>query len=709
MHEYILKVKPVLLPIGSLNLGEWILREFQENVHKYVNNGGDILLTAPVGAGKTLTLLLSNYYDGAVGVYPNNTLLLDQQRSINRILTKALKAEPLESPCYKVELDGKEVDVLKVYKLPEDLDLGVLKGYREVSVVLLSGKYITYEKGGELKPKRTIIEDHILKHLRKFKKNYTITLTTPDTLLLILSGAYRNLEKVGMFLHNLLLGSIRDESLSWISSKTGVGTKSVLEEIQDIAHYLLKYPLFIDEFHLYGKFEIDALIAILDAYRNYLGWEEPIILSSATPSETVVEELKRIGLNFEKIEAKSGKDGDLIRGLTELHVLLVDIVGRGISGWFRLGDEVPRILKREDIISELRRVSRKNLNAIIVVDRLNQLPDIVNELRRLGFRVSCEATIKPIGCEELENGILVGSEAISQGIDRENVVFGISVGYYWGKVLQRIGRIGRRTSSIIYLLALDTEKVNEKLERVEDKKLSYEELVSLIGEVYPNYNPVEYSPERYYTDMFDVRRRILTYSTLAFKYKAGGVESGMEELKRLLTKEASVLDKVYGSPDILARLLLFRSSGFPVVAKIGRKEYETDIGTVLRNFKIVDIYVVNGRTVLEIELEKARSILCLKHTGKFEADYLPKGGVEYMLNNRITTLGVLMEFGYELYAIESKENEYGKVREIKIPISQEGREQTVLIFSPSPRLTEYLTYTISGAKIEDFPFFALFI
>jgi ATP-dependent helicase YprA (DUF1998 family) len=101
------RVKPVYLENGDVQLGNWTLRWFQERVMNNLTRGRDTLLVAPTGSGKTLTLLLAG--EGAVGIYPNNTLLLDQQRSIDKILREALGARITS----KVSMGG--IDILRLY------------------------------------------------------------------------------------------------------------------------------------------------------------------------------------------------------------------------------------------------------------------------------------------------------------------------------------------------------------------------------------------------------------------------------------------------------------------------------------------------------------------------------------------------------------------------------------------------------------------
>lgn len=69
------------------------LRDFQAKVYEELLNIGKpraIFLEAPTGAGKTYTLLipmLTNKYEGIVGIYPTKTLAKDQYDSIYNVLT----------------------------------------------------------------------------------------------------------------------------------------------------------------------------------------------------------------------------------------------------------------------------------------------------------------------------------------------------------------------------------------------------------------------------------------------------------------------------------------------------------------------------------------------------------------------------------------------------------------------------------------------
>ncbi|MGC8997749.1 MAG: DEAD/DEAH box helicase, partial [Fervidicoccaceae archaeon] len=98
MDKYTFFVPSFSIPYSNKYLTDTLrLNQFQKRVFDILssNNLKDILLTAPTGSGKTLTLLLNTSHDLEVGgkelrgflaIYPNNTLLVNQMCTVESII-----------------------------------------------------------------------------------------------------------------------------------------------------------------------------------------------------------------------------------------------------------------------------------------------------------------------------------------------------------------------------------------------------------------------------------------------------------------------------------------------------------------------------------------------------------------------------------------------------------------------------------------------
>ena len=683
------KIKPVYTVEGNAPLGEWTLRRFQERILDNISSKKDTLLVAPTGAGKTLSLFLGK--EGIVGLYPNNTLLLDQQRSVDKILRQALSAK-LVSPT-----GGRDVDILRIYELKEGVKLPQSSSSK-VAVVLLSGRYIGYERDeeGRLIPKRLTLIKKVVEKIcypaKGEKPPYMIVMGTPDTALMIMAGIYRNFEKVGYALHNAFIASVMGKDVSWILSKYRVAVAGEMSHIARIRECLLKYPWFIDEFHLYGLYEASGLLPILHVYRDYIGWEEPIVLSSATPKgalyERIINEIKFYKIGAE-IKTKGSPDA-LVRGETEVEVVAIDVSGRGVSKWFKIGFYAPSIVNER--INKIKKVLATGGNVFIVVDRINQVPPIVDALLSRNIQPECSVTIKPLGCADSEKPIVVGCESISQGIDRENVRYGIITSYNWASLIQRMGRIGRKTESRILIL-LPRLRKEHPIESLDGKLVTYNEFVKVVMETYRDIDPARKQMITRIMKIYGMRSKLLEYTTIIAYSQVSKPKGVFKTLRKRLREDINILNKFYGSAETLANIMMFRSSGFRVkVEKPDGKWDETDIGTVLRNYDVIDVSI-DGKSlkslVLRIDLTPARYKLVLRPSPKVREDLLR------YFSGMITTLGNLTDLGY---FIEIRSwDEGNRIRITNIPI--EVREQTVALLDLPREFVDYYVYTGNGAEV----------
>ncbi len=697
------RVKPVYAKEGSTNLGKWKLRKFQEEVMEALASKKDALHIAPTGSGKTLSLLLGDH--GAVGVYPNNRLLLDQQKSLDKVLRSALNA--------RLVLHHSELgeDVLRIYEVnPGKRDGPPIVSKKLVAMVLLSGRYIGYERSedGRLVPKRQVVLRNIVEKIcyRPGGEQYIITLTTPDTALLIMAGMYRDFEKVGYTVHDTILSALEGMPIDYALSKERVATsRGSLAEIGQIRQCLLKYPWFIDEFHLYGAYEASGLIPILKVYREHVGWGEPVILSSATPKGMLYERLTNM-LKPKIIDAEISEKGDpgtMIRGETEVEVIHLDIRGRGVGKWFKVGDHLPGIVLAK--LGEIRRVISSGGRVFIVTDRINQVPPIVDVLTGKGIPVECGVTTPPPGCSDMGERLLVGSESISQGIDKENVRYGIVTGFNWATLIQRFGRIGRKTDSKI---VITTPQSGEEgpLSELDGQTVPYEMFVETVRRDFPKVE-LELPNIRGVREVLTAREALLEYTaTVAFAQvsKPGGT---LKELSKRIMGNENVLKRFFGPPESIANIMMFRGSGFEVLVEYpncqakdrGECMRPSDISSVLRNYIVRSAHphkyrapdgIVSQAVKLSIDFTPGRQILVL------EPRYDIREGLGDHLAGTITTLHELSELGFYLYIrlVEDSED-VG----IELPIVGSVRDQTVAIIKTTEEVSAYLTYTLNAILI----------
>jgi len=675
------KISPLFIEQGTTQIGQWTLRKFQEEIIDPINQKKDALLTAPTGSGKTLTLLLGQ--DGFVGLYPNNTLLLDQQKSINKTLKEALNAETIY-----------DSEIMKIYELGENHKLPNSER-RKVAVILLTGKYIEYEKDneGNLIPKRLLIKRRIIDKIcypeKTGKTPYLIIMTTPDTALMIMTGIYRDFKKVAHTIYNALQATTNNIDLTLHTTVTELGP------LAEIRTCLLKHPWFIDEYHLYGTYETTMITPLLKVYRDYIGWEEPIILSSATPKGTLFENLTNL-LKPKEITCKTSNNGTqdtLIRGETEVEVYTLNIPSKNeITKWLSLGYYLNEIINTK--IDEIKQALSKG-NTFIVVDRVNQVSQIV-ELFHNKYNIDpeCAVSIKPLHCKDKSN-LIVGSESISQGIDRPNVIYGILTAYNWATLIQRFGRIGRKTNSKI-ILAIPSTKKKYKIEELNNKTTSYNDFITTIKETYTNIDLTRKPETKSIREIYETRAKLIQYTTIITYTKISKPGNTFTALIQNIKNDTQILKKFHGPPTLIPAIMTFRPNGPQVAIEKPDKTTEiTDLGTVLRNYKIKYAYTKKYKTnnteneylTLGIDFTPEHSQLQLEPQPHINPDNITK------LNNTITTIEELTNQGYTLIITTKTE----KIKITKIPPNIQ--KQPIAIIPLPNELTDYYTNTGNGITI----------
>jgi len=715
---YTFRVPAFSIPFAGSYLSSSLqLNQFQLAVRRLINDHGrDVLLVAPTGGGKTLTLLLNTEHGetglrGFVALYPNNTLLRNQLCTVEDIIVEHMGGRleyssglcggehcseaPAPRRCECLHLsDDACVEPLTIYNVDVNSCGDAWACYEHVGLLALSGRYIVSTDG---KPKREILYGLVRKAMEYTRRGglYLIVFATPDTYLLVSTGAYRDFEGVGRTVHNMLVAlarGFRKEELEDVLRETGALTRGEADEAVAVFQRL-GFPLFVDEFHLYDPYELDALAALLKIYKDFV--ELPVVFSSATPASDTLTELSDtlgewgVELRPEKVEAEvmNGLGGFAVRGETLFEVIPVKTTKGGLAAFYEACDEIPGIVL-DDLLDELKLLG--DGRALVIAERLWMVPVIVRGLRDAGIEVDCIASITPAGECRAGARVIVGSEATTQGVNLGRVVLGVTAGTSSEDVIQRIGRVGRRgVNSKVYLVA--PERALEKAPP--SGVMSYYELVSWVSKVYPDYPKRRKSvaaliPERYR----EVRRKLIYSVAVASHARVSGSSALLKKVSLTSEDAARILGGVISDAQSLARLLLFRRSGFTIRYRVeggvvggAGAEGETSIGLISRNF------AVNGLEdgVLVISLEKARHRLKIYRRG---VSLEPFKGKLVDLRTLLTLVKGTLSVGDVQLGPEH---------------IQDG--SFALVLDSSPDLTEYLSYTGEGAAVMDDKFAVVFV
>ncbi len=698
--EVFFQVPPFSIPFSRKRLSDTlVLNQFQAEVQRLLDGGKDVLLTAPTGGGKTLTLLLNTEtsqkgISGFTALYPNNTLLKNQMCTVEDIIVEHLGASLVDivqgsdnsvckdgrgarrCECTGASREENRVAPLSIYKIDRERVDDSWVDYDYVGFLLLSGRYIQSEEGV---PRREVLY-RLAEDALKYANSgglYLIVFATPDTFLLVMTGAYRDFEGVGKTLHNLLVALARGSSagaLEKVLRETGVLARTSVSETVAAAERILDLPLFVDEFHLYGSYELDALHALLRLYKER--FDRPVVLSSATPADDIVGELVEQGSlpGYEEVRAElvEGGRGFQVRGSTEFVLVPVDTKRKGLPSYFSASEAVADIAV-SSLDSELRGLSGGR--ALIILERLWMVSEVARGLARKGFDVDCIATITPRDVCRPGASIIVGSEATTQGVNLGRVVLGVIGGTSSEDVIQRVGRIGRRgTDSRVYLvlprLALDDNPPPSK-------SMSYYEMVDWIREAYPDYPKRKREVSRLIPRGFHDARRMLIYSLgVASLARVSGMHHLLRRINIGKTQAAELLESIVGPASSLVKLLVFRRTGFNVryLIQDTGEDGETSIGLLTRNFEVKDTR--NGTLIVALNPARQSLRLSLAQT-------------PWQLRGKMIELSRLLELTGGRIEIGER---------VTIKSLQKG-DTLVYVLDAGDELADYLSYTGEGADI----------
>ena len=306
------------IEIGEGDLKRKIrLRNFQHELLKVFldNESRDVVvLRAPTGAGKTLSLLIPLFanieagwkYGGVIGVYPSRELARDQMISIANFLR---------------DLGVGELDIREIYGFLRDADGDSLKAIgeyvrafkltKDLPVVLM---YIT---SSSLEKMLSMLERIGIKTKREILQRlwkdvaggaYRIVFTVPEYPYLLTTGSYQDFHRAGLLLYKamqelriflkILESGDQYKLAEWFKrlgsridryrlSEEFATTRGFLEDLAYIFQ-LFRAPVFFDEFHLYSGLSLASFISLFYIYICDIKGIGKIVISSATPDYEVL-------------------------------------------------------------------------------------------------------------------------------------------------------------------------------------------------------------------------------------------------------------------------------------------------------------------------------------------------------------------------------------------------------------------------------------
>ncbi len=578
----------------NTTFGELRLRCFQEKIldtiYKYVNNEineGTVYLSAPTGAGKTLTLLLGykvfheyslrNY--GSIGLYPTNELLNDQFKSIRSMLEKLGFA-------WRPYSDWRD-NILFKFINPED---------EKILVLVISGKKLSIlEKYHPGKTHTDILVD-LSSLLNAEDPDYTVILSTPDLFYYLLLGIYGDKKRIVKYIQDILDG---------VEPRI-TGLKDQLARIGKILHRLAVKPLiFFDEYHSWSLLDYLSSLVLV---KLFVEQGSLVVLSSATPLPETIRHLEGIGVETQAvIEENGSSSGDLIRLPTHLVVYgysSSDARNHGYYGLvniYNVEKLVPIHVKHEeDLVIDY---ARKNNGQVLVV--LDRISYTLETSRVLGDKYGVENVAVVTGL--LREGdpqrtlIVVGNRAIELGIDNPRAIAGIITGKTFSSIIQRIGRIGRHKlgeacESYIHLV-LSAGRLEELIDKTNGRHiLGYNELLEILNEILPSEPKLTWIAETRYGREYIETLLKTYYETINIIFTGGlprearfQIQSKTYGLKRILSRIGDRIIDVYS--------LRTLSIDVKYMFKDGETINEYDLLTLLRNFEPVDL-VTRGEEII---------------------------------------------------------------------------------------------------------------
>ncbi len=522
--------------VGNLTLR---LRKFQEELRR---SRGNVVLKAPTGAGKTLSLFLLNE-ENAAGVYPSRALVNDQFSSVKSLLEAGCRKAYERGPLAAFDCEGERYVIAKITS--ESLEKGGWQRLKELCETIRKERDENFAK--------------------------SLVFTVPEYPYLLLGGSYKEFERAGIIIKTMLEKKDPREVARVVKEKRDlVAFKGFCAEL------LFANTLFFDEFHAYsGKalYGALALISIYTALSSYLPVPTRVIISSATETEEfdyAKEMLEDYGLNV--VEAREGDE--VVRGKTVGQAFFIKSRWPGKAAFAYVEDQlVNMVVNFEDEVKETIKNGKK---VAIIVDKVANVYEIYKKVKDWGNTVCMSSLAEELGCggDPREADIIVGNEALSYGIDIKELELGIITAKTWYQLVQRVGRLGRGSEECKAYLFFPL-----KMKSSFPTKTSWNGFAEWAKNAYPP------KPGSWYKKL-KLERKKLEYSLAAYEFttylRYRDKFEKSKSIKEMLESARRVLKKFEGDAEVnlnyVATFLFasFRGAGFDVLVKARNFEMNED-------------------------------------------------------------------------------------------------------------------------------------
>lgn len=647
-------LKPIYMEPTNETLGNVKLRRFQTKVADIQD--GAILLSAPTGSGKTVTLLTDKERKMAVGLYPNNELVLNQISGLHSFIVERLGMRTVLSHLYDYAVKGEEVFSqqgylpLNVYEASSPIKMFNEK-VNGICILGLSGKIIRAFLGvgseghtphgnnaegvkGQLNSKLSIVRSAVEKCVKYWEKGYYVIVTaTPDTYFLLAMYGYGDPGAIGRAT-SAILNLPPNADMKYIEEvfRRSYIIREKLTKVVSAFLPIKNATLFVDEYHLYDLYEQSSFKVLLFLLNKVHEWRGRLIFSSATPKAEFVREIASEAdfSNVKSINAleevkDSGDEESIVRGGVKLIFCGVETSAQNKLGKVYRAIEMAKDLIKEEEFKHfinsyrngygrglvvLEKVSHADMFAEKVFKEYGAMPVCLFSTAMPSFPSSPPETA-------VEGGplFIVGSGAkIGQGVEYRKVSFGIIARATSLDYLQSLGRIGRRYLGESVVLTPIDESYLEKLEKeVKGSEMEYRDLVEWAESTKVLLQKRDFEPQSYRA-LIAAREELLKALGLSLFYRHTSTWS--EDVRNAPQRIRGINLRILSPPDEMCQLMMFRSTGPEVrFYRMGCEDAgKCDLGTLLRNYEVSAkggrITVINrGRSELFVKCHRGQRLL----------------------------------------------------------------------------------------------------
>ncbi|MEM0090753.1 MAG: hypothetical protein QXF84_05350 [Nitrososphaerota archaeon] len=616
-------LKSVYMEQANEFLGKARLRSFQKEIADIQD--GAIVLTAPTGSGKTVTLLTDVSRMVSVGFYPNNELLLSQIAGLHNFITSYLGMKSIESPLLDYAIKPEEM--MNTSYAPYNLYSGDCveifgRRVKRLWILGLSGRIIKrFGEGGKLDTLKETVE-----RLVRLEDAYGVVVATPDTYFLLSLYAYRDFCAVSRLISTILSmpPNVDVKYIEDVLRMGGLAPREKLTEIISVFIPIKNATIFIDEYHLYDLYDVYSFKVLLYLLKEVHAWDGRLIFSSATPNIKLAKiiadeadlQLKELNA-IERVREKGDMDA-LVRGEIELTFFGVDTERKSRIGKAYGASEKAIDLLRERKFEKFIESYKGGIGrGMIILEKVSHADVFAEGLYRIyGVKPVCLFSTAPSTFPTMvsesardEGGLLiVGTGArIGQGVEFRNITFGIVARAIAYDYLQSLSRIGRRYPGRSTILTPVDISQMDKLGKEIDTMMTYGDLVRWIEETKVFLRSKVEEPS-VYKNFVSIREYLLKLLGISLFYRHTGTWT--DEIRKVSDIARNLELRVLSPPDEIYGITMFRSTG-PEVKFYRDKddgvERSDNLGTIIRNY-VVDIDA-NGKLVL---VKSGRSELLVK-------------------------------------------------------------------------------------------------